>query len=299
MTFDPGSATPPLQPRNLVRWLVRLGRDVVDEYREDDVGDLAASITFWSLLSIPATVLALVSALGSLDSIVGANLAADVEREVLDFVDRTFADESSSLANAVSDLFATSSGGVFTIALVVAMYSLSRGFAGVIRSLDRAYEVNEGRSWVHLRLVGLGLGAGSVVSLAGGATLLAIIPTLPGAVVLRWLIVPAALALMVVWAATIYHVGPHHRTPWRYDLPGAFVTTIGWVLATQGFAVYVRLGSQGNQVQTTVGAVLLALTLLHALSVVLLVGAEVNDVIARRARVVERPISRSERKSRR
>ena len=30
-----------------------------------------------------------------------------------------------------------------------------------------------------------------------------------------------ALAVLIVWAATLFHVGPHHRTPWRYDIPGA------------------------------------------------------------------------------
>lgn len=282
-------ARPPLHPAKLARWVLQLGRDVLDEYRDDDVGDLAASITFWTLLSIPAAVLALVSALGSLESFVGANLAADAEREVLEFIERTFTDESSTLSNAVSELFSTSSSGLFTIALVVAFYTLSRGFAGVIRALDRAYEVDDGRSWLHLRLVSLGLGIGSIVTIAGAAAVLAVLPLLPGSGVLRWLAAPLVVVLLVLWAATVYHVGPHHRTPWRFDLPGAILTALGWVAATQGFTWYVRLADQGNQVQTTIGAVLLALTLLYALSVILLLGAEVNDVIARRAGVVEAP----------
>jgi membrane protein len=51
-----------------LRWLWQLAKDVVDEYKHDRVGDLAASITFWTILSIPAAVLALVSALSSLES---------------------------------------------------------------------------------------------------------------------------------------------------------------------------------------------------------------------------------------
>jgi membrane protein len=105
---------------------------------------------------------------------------------------------------------------------------------------------------------------------------------------------PVAVVVgLVLWAATLFHIGPNHNTPWKYDLPGAIVTAAGWIVATQGFAVYVRVAPSGNQIQTGVGAVLLALTLMYLLSVVLLVGAELNDVLARRADVVRptRPVS--------
>ena len=93
----------------------------------------------------------------------------------------------------------------------------------------------------------------------------------------------------MLWAATLFHIGPNHKTPWRYDLPGAMLTAVGWIIATQGFAVYVRFAPSGNNIQTSVGAILLALTLMYLLSLVLLLGAELNDVISRRAGVVHQP----------
>lgn len=66
---------------------------------------------------------------------------------------------------------------------------------------------------------------------------------------------------------------------------------VGWVAASQGFALYVRAAGLGTQVQTSVGAILLALSLMYVLSIVLLIGAELNDVIARRAGVVQQPRS--------
>ena len=44
---------------------------------------------------------------------------------------------------------------------------------------------------------------------------------------------------------------------------------------------------EGTARQSSVGAILLALTLMYVLSVVMLVGAQVNDVISRRAGVVQ------------
>lgn len=286
MDLDHRSATPPARPEALARWLWRLTRDVVDEYREDGVGDVAASITFWTILSIPAAVLALVSVLSSLESVVGASFANDVETEVQGFIADTFAD-STTLNDTVTELFNSSSAGLATVATIVALFTLSRAFAGLIRALDIAYEVNEGRPWWYVRLVAIALGFGTIVVVAAAATFLALLPSLPFDGVVRLLTAPVVLLGLVVWAATVFHIGPNHRTPWRYDLPGAIVTTIGWILASQGFALYVRAAGRGNQVQTSVGAILLALTLLHLLSIVLLVGAELNDVLARRAGIVQ------------
>jgi membrane protein len=259
---------------------------MASEYSDDKVSDLAAAITFWTVLSIPAAILALVSALSSLDRIVGSSTAADVEREVQEFIADQFVN-SQTISDTVAELFNTSSRGVTIVATLVALYTLSRAFAGLIRALDTAYDVIEGRRWWHGRLVAFGLGIGSLLVVAGSAFALAFIPELPFGGVVRWLTIPIVLTVLALWAATIFHIGPNHRTPWRFDLPGAIVTALGWAISTQLFALYVRVSSSINQVQSTIGTILLALTLMYLLSVVLILGAEVNEIISRRAGVVQ------------
>ena len=288
MEPDLRSPLPPWHPRHLARWMWQLTRDVWAEYRDDRVGDLAASITFWTILSIPAAALSLVSTLSSLESVVGQSLADDVQDSVETFVRDTFTDDAA-LTDTVGELFATSSRGVATVATLIALYTLSRAFAGLIRALDVAYEVEDSRPWWYVRIVAIGLGVGTIVVVAAAATVLALLPSWSLSGVSGWLTAPTVVVGLVMWAATLFHIGPNHSTPWRYDLPGAILTTVGWIAATQGFAVYVRLAPNGNDIQTTVGAILLALTLMYLLSIVLLLGAELNDVIARRAGVVQQP----------
>lgn len=297
MDVDLRSPTPPWRPRALVRWLWQLTRDVFSEYSEDGIGDLAASITFWTIVSIPAAALALVSTLSRLEVVVGTSLADELQADVEGFVSDTFGDDAA-LNETVRELFVTPSSGVATVAILVALFTLSRAFAGLIRALDVAYEVSEGRPFWYVRIVAIGLGVGTVVVVASAATLLAVLPSLPLSEFSRWLVTPAVIAVMVLWSATLFHLGPYHKTPWRYDLPGAIATTAGWIIATQGFALYVRFAPSGNDIQTSVGAILLALTLMYLLSVVLLLGAELNDVISRRAGVVHQPPSVNARASR-
>lgn len=288
MTDELRTPTPPLAPRPLLKWLWRLTKDVLDEYSDDNAGDLAASITFWTILSIPAAALALVSALSSLEAIAGTSVSNDVEDEIQKFVADTLV-ESETLSAAISDLFGGSNTGVITVAAFTALFTLSRAFAGLIRAMDIAYEVEEGRSWWRVRLVAIALGLGTIVVAAASATLLAILPSLPLGSVARWFTVPGVFAGIVIWCASLFHIGPNHRTPWRYDVPGAIVTAIGWVIASQTFALYVRFAGSANEVQSGVGAILLALSLVYVLSLVLVMGAEVNDVISRRAGVVQEP----------
>jgi len=290
MDNDLRSPTPPLRPAPLGRWLLQLAKDVKEEYGSDGLGDLAASITFWTILSVPAAVLALVSLLSSVEVLVGATVAKDLEDAVQDYVTDTFAN-SDTLNGAVAELFNTSSAGIATVATMLALFTLSRAFAGLIRALDIAYEVDEGRPWWFVRMVAIGLGVGTVVVVAAGATALAILPSLPFDSAPRLLTAPGVVLVLIMWAATVFHVGPNHHTPWSYDLPGAVLTTTGWVVASQGFAFYIRASGQGNQLQTGVGAIVLALSLMYVLSIVLLLGAELNDVLARRAGVVQQPPS--------
>ncbi len=297
MDDDLHSAVPPWRPRRFVRWLWQLLKDVFGEYSEDGIGDLAASITFWTILSIPAAALALVSTLNRLEVVVGASLADELQADVEGFVSDTFGDDAA-LNETVSELFETPSRGVAIIATLIALFTLSRAFAGLIRALDIAYEVREGRPFWYVRIVAIGLGVATVVVVASASTLLAVLPSLPLSQFTRWLVTPMVLVGLVLWSATLFHLGPYHKTPWRYDVPGAIATTIGWVLATQGFALYVRYAPSGNDIQTSVGAILLALTLMYLLSVILLLGAEVNDVISRRAGVVHQPPSVNTRATR-
>lgn len=269
----------------LARWLWQLGKDVAHEYSRDGIGDVAASITFWTILSIPAAVLALVSFLSSLEVVVGVSIANNVETEVQRFITETFTD-SATLNETAAELFNTSSTGVATLATLVAFFTLSRAFAGLIRALDIAYDVEDHRPWWFVRIVAIGLGFGTVLIVASGATFLALLPTMSFDGALRLLTAPVVVLGLVFWVVAIFHLGPNQRTPLRYDLPGALFTTVGWVVATQGFATYVRAFGQGNDVQSSLGAILLALTLIYALSVVLLLGAEINSVISHRAGVV-------------
>ncbi len=278
----------PPELRRRARDAARFLGEVKDELVSDRVSDLAASTAFFTLLMLPAGVLAFVSSLGSLEALAGSGVAEDTRRSVLEWVRDTFGAEAGPITTTVEELFDQNNAGIATVSTVVALWALSRGFGGLIRAMDEVYEIDERRRWWWLRLSAAGLGL-TTVALAGFAAWLryGLWPGLPSHWLVQQAIQPLLLLVFVTWAATLFHIAPNHRTPWRYDLPGAVFTAASWLVLVMGFAVYVEASSGANDVLGVTGAALAAFTLVYLLSLSLLVGAEINDVIARRAGVVQ------------
>jgi membrane protein len=264
------------------QWLDRfLELRLVREIRDDELFDQAASVAFWLLLSLPAALLAGLSSV----SLLGDGLTNDLQEAALEFIDRVFASEADTLKESVTGLFEQRRPGVLSASIATAIFTLSRGFAGLIRGLDSVYDVASGRNFAHTRLLAIGLALGTLVAVAVSTALWALGATVGIPSFVRLV---GAFFVLVGWAATIFHVGPNHHTPWRYDLPGALVAAFGWLFLSLAFGWYVRLiGGDGNDVIGAAGALLLALTWLWAACVVLLVGAEVNEITASSAGVIQ------------
>jgi membrane protein len=269
-----------------VRWL-RSAWDFVFEIGKrwyyGSIGDLAAGVTFWILLSLPAVILAMVSALGVLDSFVGQSLSEDIKDDVTGFVERVFTSEADVIAEAVEQLFAQQNSGLLTVSVAFTLWTISRGFSGMIRALDGVYRVEEARPWYHTRVVALFLGLGSLL-VSVPIVLLeffvwANVEDGPAETILRTVV---AMLILVGWASLIFHYGPSIRTKWRWDLPGSIVAAAFWWILTVGFQSYIDVVNGRNEVLSAIGASLLALTWVWLAAQVLLIGGAVNNLIGER-----------------
>ncbi len=269
-------------------------RELAAEWRDDRVTGLAAEIAFFAVLGLFPALLALAGALGSLDVIAGDDVAARAEKAVIDALQRVLTDEASGLIESVEGLFAGSNPGLFTVGLLTAVWTASRGFTAVIDGLDNVYDLEEGRPYLRRRGLAVALAAGTVVVFALVLAMLVIGPLLGTGAdiaervgwgsafatfwdVARW---PTAATVMVLWAATIFHLGPNHKTPWRWDLPGAVLTAIFWGAVSVGLRLYLAVAPGANEVLGTAGGILITLMWLYLLALGLLLGGEVNAMIA-------------------
>lgn len=263
-------------------------RLMVHAWKVDRVMGLAAEVAFWSVLSLFPALLAMAATLGWLDTIVGTSVADDAETALLDAFNGILTDDADEIINDLEHLFTKASPRAAVIGVFGALWTASRGFAAIIRALDVAYNLEEKRSFLVTRALAVGMAVGSV--LIGGLMLTVIVvgPLLGSGQELaggtfgavwdsaRW---PVAFAAMVTWATTVLHIAPNHTTPWRWDLPGAVLTTVLWGTFSFGLRYYLQFSGETNQVLGILGGSLIALIWLFLLSIGLLLGGELNAAL--------------------
>jgi membrane protein len=166
----------------------------------------------------------------------------------------------------------TTRPGLLTIGAVAALWAATGGTNALIKAMNRAYEVEETRSFIPktARAVGLTLLAsvgllGAFVTIVGASLLTAEVAGRlnldPGVVsaigLLRWPVVFAGLSLAV---AVLYKLAPNFRAPWRWCVAGGAIFSVGWLIATAAFGFYVaNFGSYANTYGALGGVIVLML----------------------------------------
>ena len=275
------------------------GREYSGAVQEHRVTGLAAEVAFYAVLSIFPAILAIASALGSLDAIVGENAATRVRDALIEALEAALGADAGPIVDAVERLFTESNTGLLGVGVLLTIYTASRGFNSVVKALDVVYDVPETRGLIRTRLLALALAGGSLVM---GALVMAMVvlgplfgqgPELADRIGLgqvfvtlwTWARPPLVFVVLVGWAATMFHLAPNHSTPWRADLPGAVVTTVLWLLGAAGFRIYLEVASDdANAVLGALGGALTLLLWLYVMGLGLLLGAEVNAQRARHKR---------------
>lgn len=273
-----------------------LAAEVASDARNVRITGLAAEVAFFAVLSVFPALVAVAAGLGSLDSLAGREVAATVEAEVVSFLERVLTSEASGAIAAVRELFEQDSSSIVTLSGAGAVWAASRGFAALIRALDVVFSVEERRSYVRLRVIALGLAAGTIIM---GVVVLAMIVIGPllgsghdladalgfgGVFAVAWDLArwPAAAIALLLWASALMRVAPNRRERVVRDLGGAAVTASTWALASVGLHLYLDLAGGGNQVLGVLGGPLIVLVWLYLLAAGLLLGAVVNRVAEKR-----------------
>ena len=268
-------------------------RELGSELAEDRVPGLAAEIAFFTVLSLLPGLLVAAGLLSYLELIAGADVAARTQVEVTDALSQIFDNQADSVTPAVATILSGRYGGLLTVATIGALVSLSGAWAVVIEALNHAYDIEEHRTWLRRRGLGLLLGAATAVvvvialavvvvgPLLGRGEDVADVVGLGSTFVWFWDAArfPTLFLLVTAWLVLVFHVAPNRPTPWRASLPGAFVTTTLWLLATVGFSIYVRVVAERSPVLGALGGGVILLTWVYLLSIALLLGGELNAIL--------------------
>lgn len=98
-----------------------------------------------------------------------------------------------------------------------------------------------------------------------------------------WLRIPVALFLLMLAVSAIYRFVPNAHRSIRFIAPGAVIAVIAWVLASLAFSFYLYNFADYGVIYGSLGVAVALLVYLYLSATALLLGAEVNEAIYRRA----------------
>lgn len=196
------------------------------------------------------------------------------------------------LVSRVDALIKASGAGFAVLGVAVALWSSSRGAVSLMAALNTVYNKKETRSWIRRQLIAI-----SVTVVVALIAVVALALLFAGPYIGAWLgdryglgaqfdtawsigrWVGAGVLVMFVWAIA-YKFLPNTDAPFRVFTPGAVVGVLLWLGISALFGLYLSHFNSYEATYGTLGGAIIFLTWLWLSSVSLLVGAEINDVLA-------------------
>ena len=253
---------------------------VVQELGEDDATHMAASVSYYAVLSLFPLILGLTAIIG---------LAAESpsrQEQMVDFIAGFLPGSEQFVRDTVTGI--VKFRGVLGIGSIFGLlWAASAVFGSIARAVNRAWDVHEDRPFYKKKprqlAMALGVGILFAVSVAvtsffqwattievGGQT---VTELLGGGVVAGILKIPAFFISFAIFLA-IYKYIPNTKTYWRYIWLGAGIAAVLFETGKNVFLWYLENFAQYDQLYGNVASVIVLMAWTYFSAFILILGAE-------------------------
>src|SRR5699024_83612 len=261
---------------------VDFGKKLFQRITDDDIFGLGAQLAYFLLLSLFPFLLFLMTLLGyfPLDS-----------QNITEFIQRYAPGDISQLINEnVYELVDNQSGSLLSIGIIGTLWAASNGINAIMKGFNRAYNVEEDRSFIVMRLIAIVLTIAMVLVICM-AFLLPVFGKIIGKYLfaffglsegflnvwdtLRWIVSSAVIFIVFV---ALYKMAPNKRIYFKNVIWGALFATIGWQLVSLAFSFYVN--SMGNYSATygSLGTIIVLMIWFYLTGIIIMIGGAINAI---------------------
>lgn len=268
--------------RGVSRWTIV--RQTVTDFIDDELPTYASALAFQLFFSLFPFLLFLIALIGVLDAQpffdwLHEQAVLVLPHEALDLVDPVIAQ------------LQTQQAGLFSLGILLALWTASAAVRSTMAAMNRAYGVEDGRPAWKLVPLSLLYTVAIAAALLLAAALMVLGPQAMNWLAQRvglesvvvtlwaWLRWPLAVLMLTAVVAAVYYLAPDVKQEFRFITPGSLLAVLVWIGASLGFGYYAQNFADYNATYGSIGAIIVFLLYLYISSAVLLFGAELNAVI--------------------
>ena len=274
------------------------------EFKEDNITDWAAALTYYAVLSLFPALIALVSIVGLFADPVSTT------RTLTDIVTQLSPGTAAeALQGPIESITANrgAAGILLVVGLATALWSASGYVGAFFRASNSIYEIEEGRPFWKLRplqilvtliMILLAVAVALALVFTGPIVEAVAVPLGIGSTAVaiwqyaKW---PVIVLVVIFMFAILYYVAPNAKQPgFKWITPGSVFALAVWVLASAAFAFYVANFGSYDKTYGTLGGVVSFLVWLWITNIAILLGQEMNAEVER-SRELEAGVPGAER----
>jgi membrane protein len=259
----------------------------IRQLKKDSIQERAASMAFSFTLSIFPFIIFLFTLIPYIP-------IPDLNKNIMDFL-RGIMPYSiyEATASTISDIINIPHGGLLSFGFIFALFTATNGVGAMISAFNKCYRTAEHRGfikrmWVSMYLVffisftlliSIGLSIMSKIYLDYIESSMSIHDEtieFYGVVLLKYI---TLFAIFFITISLIYYIAPTVTVRWSFFSPGSFAASLLGILFTLGFSFYIENFNSYNKVYGSIGAFIGVMVWLYAISIVLLIGFEINASI--------------------
>ena len=281
-----------------MRKVLKYPKHVIKAVIDNDFSGMAAEMGFMLMLGIFPAMLFLMAIFGWMGN-------KSYMNPVLLFLSNVMPGDSMNLIHTVlKEVMIFSKGGlVAAIGIIVTLFLTSNAVAVVLKGLNRAYKVEETRSFIYTRILSVLMVFVntfmlflSINLIIFGKFIVILLTHYMGIshifevtlLTLRW---PVSFFALYFMAFINYYILPNLKgdesLKRKSALPGTLFFCMFWLIGSWGFSIYVNNLQTYNRVYGTIGAFAMLMVWLYYTSILLLIGGEINSQVYNKLEMTE------------
>lgn len=264
-----------------VKNLYALVMDFTKKCNDDHVAAFGSMSAFFMLLSLFPFLIFFLTL---------TKIAPFSKDDIINVLTQVISFERESLIRAiVNEIYRKTGASVFTLSVIAALWSSSRGVYSIVIGLNSVYDIDENRNYIVLRIFSIFytivfailIIAMLLLWVFGNVLYNYICGRFPAFEALAGYFIHKrtmfTIVILTLLFMIVYRFVPNRKTvSFGRQLPGALVAAVGWIAVSAGCSFYIGNFNNFSYIYGSLSGMMILLLWLHFCMSMVFYGAEVN-----------------------